>query len=142
MAHHRGRRRLAVLPGDAPGRTPQRIPGTGKNTPSRCQISPAACARADSSVIAFHPGRFRLALAHALGTSVRPSNHTGPVWRCLTASIFPPVTCAVIATLGNPRHWVWPTGFCPDRWVAGGAPLQCGHLAARQAPPPKSKHLN
>ncbi|KAJ1140296.1 hypothetical protein NDU88_006653 [Pleurodeles waltl] len=98
-------------------------------------MSPAARAQADSSTVTFHSGRSRVALAHALSTSVRPGNRTGPLWRHSTVSIFPPVAYVVIATLGNPRHLVWPAGFCPDRWVAGRAQLQCGHLAVRQAPP-------
>ncbi|KAJ1190712.1 hypothetical protein NDU88_000034 [Pleurodeles waltl] len=78
----------------------------------------------------------RPALAHAPRTSARHSNQTGPRRSLLAVSIFTPVAYTVVATLGNLRHRVWPAGFCQDRWVAGGALLQCGHLAAQQAPPP------
>ncbi|KAJ1158118.1 hypothetical protein NDU88_010812 [Pleurodeles waltl] len=110
-----GRRRLALLSRDSPDRTPSKALGTAGSTPSLCQVSPTARSQAGDSAVTFSSGLGRPAPAYAPWTSARPRTHTGPFWSRPAVSISSSVVCIVVATLGNSRHRVWPTGFCQDR---------------------------
>ncbi|KAJ1164192.1 hypothetical protein NDU88_004637 [Pleurodeles waltl] len=103
----RGAAAMPCCPGTSPAAPPL---GSG-----RSRVSLVARSQAGESTVTFSSGLGHPAPANAPRTSARPRAHAGPYRSRPAVSIFSPVVCVVVATLGNSRHGVWPTGFCQDR---------------------------